>query len=319
MAGLAKDAVENLVRQARQGDREAFGRLVAEFHKPLIGYVRARTGLPLGEAEDLVQETWARVLVLMRRSESEGGYDCHKGSYYTFLTQCVAKYAVLQQLGGPTSTRERPVPFGVEREGQTTEPTDRSGSGPDSCLQAAEEIRLRHVTFLELFELVFRCGGYPHQQLTFAFSKLIAGKESRRGIEGTPTSVDSAYGTRPLAALLGDFFHAYMTESRIEDADTLRHLQRSVEPVRGRLGLKVEELFRFDKASLEYLAGLAGRTAGHTRLRDYYSGHQAGPAAAISDWCNKVKNRVQKVLTDGPGACGHCKLRGVPPCNREAK
>lgn len=58
MAGLANNAVDSgLLDQIRQDDEQAFGRLYARYHKPLLSFVQkiVRTK---SDAEDLVQEVF---------------------------------------------------------------------------------------------------------------------------------------------------------------------------------------------------------------------------------------------------------------------
>jgi len=298
-----------LVEEARRGNRRAFDEIVRELEKPLKGYILGEIRGDDAAADEIAQDTWVAVWEQMHKSPEEGGYDPGKGAFYTFVINRVAKFKIRQWWSEAGSARFR---AGEARE--VPEPADARQLRPDELLIQQEDLRRRHAAFCELFRLTFLCGGYPHQQLAFGFSRHIYGKESDRGIEGAPARVVQDHGAVPLEALVEAYWDDYRKESQIRDSEGLGQLRECLDPVRARLPLRVGELVRLDPASSRELVGVGDRAVGRTQLQDYYSGRAAGAAAAISDWCYQVADRVREVLALTRGTCGRCRLRHVPPC-----
>ena len=166
--------------------------------------------------------------------------------------------------------------------------------------------------FLELFELFLRYGGYPHQQVSFAYSILIwgkakskrsrgSGKEGRPAltafgtgkvpVTGDPDRVVEEVGPRPLRTSCSDM----MDEIRLGMALDDGFLTRAAGPLYSRLELTGSKLFSRDATSRRLFSSLEEQLIGDTRLREYFGKDQR---KSISDWTRTVKERVKKAFLD---------------------
>jgi DNA-directed RNA polymerase specialized sigma24 family protein len=337
MAELSADEVLKLVEAARAGDREAFDRLAGAVHQALVGFTKAkiRSANRDEDAQDLAQEVWADVLIAITLTAAEGGYDPAKGRFYTYVINRFVIPKILQF--NEREARRRRLQESLDERDEDQEPLQipdpNKRNRPDWAI-TAEFLWLRSRAFSELFRLVFLCGGYPHQQLVFGFSKHIYGRQSHRGIEGDPEGVDKKHGAALLSQLTDDYWTAYRKVSDLDPVERSR-LQGFLSPLRMRLALEVGELVALSQTLYDNLKRLHHRIVGTTCLRDYYTARGFG--MAIPDWCDKVEKRVRAVLgldvdatgeeifdevveklLDGPiepMGCGRCKLRHVSPCN----
>ncbi len=196
---------------------------------------------------------------------------------------------------------------------------------------------MRSAAFRETFRISFRCGGYPYQVLAWGFSKLILGYEdSSKKNRGVPILVDKWVGGKKLRELipllataycdpLGELLPDFVSEAGAAGRKkrklspfrglSLDEVQTMMEPTAARLSLKVEELFdpKVDPDSIEEYSRLFGRVVGETTLGDFYRDRFS---EMISDWCYKVRKRVNRVfqLPGGmvKGVGKRCKLRRLP-------
>ena len=65
------EALERLVRQARDGDPEAFGQIFDQFHEPVYRFIVSRVRRP-SDAEDLTQLVFVKALEALPRYEARG-------------------------------------------------------------------------------------------------------------------------------------------------------------------------------------------------------------------------------------------------------
>src|SRR5579859_3173961 len=65
------EALERLVRQARDGDPEAFGQIFDQFHEPVYRFIVSRVRRP-SDAEDLTQLVFVKALEAIPRYEARG-------------------------------------------------------------------------------------------------------------------------------------------------------------------------------------------------------------------------------------------------------
>lgn len=259
-------------------------RLIAAHGTSLVGYFRGR-GVRPDDADDRAQDVWARLLADVRSGDDDG-YDPKRGT--TFYIYVIARYA-----------RWAIVPAKPPDSRKSFEPPELVEDQPDGSMGPVELLlgrEFRLFAFRELFRLVFLFGGYPHQQLAFALSKHIYGRQTPRGVDGASTAVQTLYGSTPLDVLLDVYLKAYVDESRINDPVEIALLQEYLEPVRTRLGLTIDELFKSDSASRKAFAGDGAELVGQTCLRQYYINYEVGHTAAISEWCSKVKDKIYKCL-----------------------
>jgi len=326
---LVNDRSElQLIEAARTGDREAFNHLVQSYHKPLVGFIRGK-GVHEPDCDDVAQEVWTRVWQKIGAGPAEGGYNPEKGSFYTWVAYCFARYRIRAW-----RARERPRRVVAADDPRIEEPTQ-----PPFDPTHEEQLRRRLAAFAELLRVTFLCGGYPHEQLAFGFTKLIYGSRSRRAVEGLPRYVSRRHGAEPLDQLTRTFVDQYASVSEIDDAALAELLPACIEPVRLRSALTVMRLIR---PLPKHLHPIKDECTGQTCLRQYYTGDPdakgAGTTHPITHWCHRVSQKVRRVLGVDDNAdpqemieelagrttaaspngrvCRQCKLRSVPPCEQ---
>ena len=329
---LVNDRSElQLIEAARTGDREAFNRLVQSYHKPLLGFIRGK-GVRESDCEDVAQEVWTRVWRKIGATPAEGGYNPEKGGFYTWVAYCFARYRIRD-----CRARERARQVVAADDPRMEEPAQ-----PPFDPTHEEQLRRRLAAFAELLRVTFLCGGYPHEQLAFGFTKLIYGSRSRRAVEGLPRYVSRRHGAEPLDQLTRTFVDQYASVSEIDDAALAELLPACIEPVRLRSALTVMRLIR---PLPKHLHPIKDECTGQTCLRQYYTGDPdakgAGTTHPITHWCHRVSQKVRRVLGVDADAdpqemledvagrtgaaspngrvCRQCKLRSVPPCEQGAR
>lgn len=303
----AKDQERRLVRAIREGDRAAFDALIL----PHLSALQARTrravrSRPDVDADDIVQET------LVRSFEAFHLYD-ERYDFEQYLFG-IAKYALRRRLSA--SMREIAVAW--------DEAVEDAGNGPvlplaESLPAAAralagadrfprpDERALASARLRELLEAVLAYGGYPHQQVAFAYATVLWGKRkadaaapdgcghTRERPDKSPVTSDPDRVVRELSetplAIAGREFRREIEAIGAAGASDFAEAFR---PFEHRLGLTIRELFARDRASLRTFGALGERRTGDTRLADYY-GRDA--RRSVSDWIDAVKTRVRKYLT----------------------
>lgn len=314
---LSREQVSRLAECARQGDREAFEDLVKRYHGPFKGYILTRTSGDESLAEDALQQVWLDIWRELRKTAEEGGFDADKASFYTYVINRFVKFKVRQIREESTKMSREGSPVQREDPKMQIDPLGgREASPPEQRLSMTEDLEEQLRVYCELFRILFLCGGYPHQQMAFGFSKHLYGKTNDSTLEGKPERVARENGGLPLETLLREYWELYRAQSSIDDEQILRDLRRSLEPVRDRMAVKVRELTARDKASQKQLEDLLEKTVAATCLHDYYATRRGGFSTAIPGWCFRVEERVRTVLNTGSKACGRCKLRDLRPCSK---
>jgi len=340
---LSRDAESAIVERARQGDKKAFNTLAEKLTGALTGHVlRTAWWADHDDAADIVQATWEDVWHKLRTPVEQGGYDSAKGRLFTWIKAYVLDFKIRRWAAREKHRESVPRWSGEGDEedwlSRVADPDE--DSMPDVNLENRETLRVEcerlrriHLAYMEFLRLLFLCGGYPHQQLSFSFSKLVYGHESDRGTEGSSIRLSENYGSVQLDKLLVLFWDSYRQTSGIPE-DILRDGVRHAEPLRLRLRTKVRDLVRLDGASLAQFEDFCDEVASKTRLEQYWSKNRDGFTSAIPDWCYKIKMRMQKLIGVEKGAseidciksivhseedvvpseCGRCKLRHLPPC-----
>lgn len=308
MGDLSKDKLLSLIGRACEGDGSAFDEMRAAYDKSVRGYLKLRTWRSPDDLEDMVQDVWLETLAKI------GSYDSSRGSFYTFLTQCIASYILLRW-----NEVSRVQVVSMDDETAECDVSDQisEGSDPAEVLMERVELEARHDAFLLLSRLLFLCGGYPHQQLAFAFSKLIY-SDSAKG-QGNAAPVVDRHGVRELASLATDFLVSYSDVSGLS-AREIGLISSCMTPLQERFGIPLEQLLSLDRDSTARYADILDLRVGDTALRHYYEKQSRKPAIVVADWSYGVQQRLRAVLDAGGdgsasrGACGKCKLRGVVPC-----
>ncbi len=306
---------KTLTEKARKGDKDAFNRLVEIFTLPLIGHILARIGGSRSDAEDIAQEVWLAAAGSIRLKPQEGGFDIHKGGYYNYLINRYAKFKIRQWKQKQKRNREYPFPADREFKGLYPQIKDSDeSSSPDALLHFMEEREQKAKQYWELLRIVFLCGGLPHQQISFLYSKIIYGRKSPRGIEGNPKKVNERHGAESLNKLHEKFWKCFKAAAQIDESiiEGRRHYS---DPLKKRLQLKVQTLVGNDSRLMKYLAKILNIQAAETNLADYYAEFAGGYSTAVPDWCYKVERRIRTVLSGKGDSCRRCKLKNLPPCS----
>jgi len=338
---MLKDEELILVKDAQKGNQEAFGKLVNAYNKMLIKHIQLRIENDSVKAEDIAQATWLRVLERIDR------YDPNKGSFYNYVVKVFARKEI-----GLFWEEQKKINISSEQDNEIAEiqPSIEiidKRMLPDDIMLYKEYLRLQKQAYFRIFQLLFLCGGYPHQQLAFAYSKLIYGSQRASNgikgsariegrIEGDSKSVDRKHGNTDLRNLTNSFLHDYSSLAGLGPRE-IQELNEYMLPVKTRLNVKVSSLFSLSYVLLEQLQPLHDMDVGCTSISDYYT-QKRGADKSIPDWCNKVIKSINAALgidinTDmseyinmlscedkkRSSNCSQCKLRHVAPCNSEVE
>ena len=305
-----REQVVETIGRARAGSESAYQWLQDRFHLALVGVVAEKTGWEHDHARQAVDEVWKEERTCLLREPGEGGYGATgRGSFHFYVwNHCIpwAKHYERNTRGGAVEGNDRiPLnPVKVFRDEHRWEPLAGPDGRPrevpvppkDSAGRTAEEGASSEAMFV-LLEVVFLPDiGYPHQQLSFGFSKLIYGRPSKGGgMYGDPTQTVEKHAVVDFAVLTADFASAYAGLIVLTPADEAR-IQDALEPLRARLPATVAEMVRGDGESEEQCAGFAGRPVGETRLEDYFAAWNGNGVTAVTNWSNRVKERVKRWL-----------------------
>lgn len=296
-----------LVRAALAGDRTAFEALARPHLVPLRHHVRhALRGKTEFDIDEVVQQTLVRAYLALDMFDPR-----YRFGQYLFG---IAKYIVRRQLCAVP--REAAMDwaaapgaeFDLDRlatEAATRAPAAlRALAGverfapPDACT-------LDRAVFHELLTAVLAHGGYPHQQLAFAFGTVVWGKGkaarprlpagARRRPDKVPLTSDPDRVVRELSAVpLRELRHRLAQELATGSEPGGEVPPEIFAALDYRLDLSVGALFAADVVSSRRAAALSDRRVGGTTLADYYG---ADPRKSVADWIGAVKKRALRHLT----------------------
>lgn len=219
-------------------------------------------------------------------------------SFYTYVTQ-IARWIVREDV------RRR------SQHSQIDEETELASADEVDSLPATEGPEVRNEVQCQLFRMVFLCGGLPHQQLAFGYSKLIYGKMSKgdRGIEGNPKLVEEKHSNMDLGSMTRSFWTDYSSVSGF-GTDKLKRLVDGLSPIKARLPLLPD--VALDDATRGVFKGDTSQPISKSCLVHYY-GERKG-TASIANWCDAVRKRVRRVFVNGVKSCKVCHLPRIPHC-----
>ncbi|MES2298685.1 MAG: sigma-70 family RNA polymerase sigma factor [Pseudomonadota bacterium] len=121
--------IKHLLQRIENGDRQAYAHIVAQFQRPLFGYL-GRMALGQGAAEDIAQETF------LRAWSNLGGYKPELAAFSTWLFS-IARHLALNELDSAAHRHEQAMPDdGVE-------PMCGAAQPPDQLAQKQQSQRLQ--------------------------------------------------------------------------------------------------------------------------------------------------------------------------------
>jgi len=296
-----KDLLE-LIEAARAGDDAAYARILNSWNEPLIGLMRRLTGWSSDAARDVAFLIWSKQREFILRPAADGGYTdgpmppaSRSRLFHTYVLMDCTDW-------GRVLARHAEIAPGIAAE--LPEQIDTITPSPVESLE-------KRAACEALFSLV--CSprtGYPHQQLTFIFSKYMFGRGSN-GNQGDALRTDAECGPVPMRELFRRLERELFWLDDRGPASGNGVIGRAFVQLHRRLSLTVEEMFAEakDTQAARRHAPLLGKVVGDTCLRDYYPPHpeddrkerQAHTQNLIADWCRKVavKLRGQLGLSTG--------------------
>ncbi|MDH7576943.1 MAG: sigma-70 family RNA polymerase sigma factor [Bacillota bacterium] len=321
---LSREQELALVELARKDDEAAFTQLKQSFDRAVSGYINSIIEQK-GDAEDILQNVWTSVWLNINLYKPE------IARFYTFI-RMIASYEIrnyfkrlkkrrekenlFSDLAGPADVDPENAPA----EDIIVESLRRKQAGTWKWEENIEEELINKERaeeandfYLSLLRTVFSIGGYPHQVIAFAFSKLIfpcdlsSDKNTTGRKSGCPERVVRELFDKPLeqlSILLEQLYIKYSGISKDEISQVFEILHLKMDKT---LSEVVDE--KLDKTTWNLLRakGLLGEKVGRTSLRDYYEtnnssrGDEGGinqkrrkPEDAVSDWSYKVQQRVKK-------------------------
>lgn len=332
-----RSEAEEIIQRISEGNRAEFDRLVNMFHPDLAAAVWKMSAgmLRKEDVEDVIQDTWTEVYGRIVNPQGKPQYDPARASFKTYLVN-IAKYRILfrmNQLKAVYRPGQQEVPEGI---GDIIENLpDSEEYIPERIVLEKEEKQLRLSAYLQVLRLVFLCGGYPHQQLAFVFSKLLHGKQSARALEGKAEVIYSDLGMLPLSDVL------LKAKTKIKENGDSAAAQETVSlmrPLGLRLVLTLDRLMANDWPSRNFFQSILQKTAQDTCFKDYYTvsgkpeedNGSVKTSNIISNWVYKLEQNVKKQLGIGgspgnskpvdekyEGSCSKCRFRVIPPCENK--
>lgn len=201
---LVDEELLKLIEELRFGHHEKW-QDIFEILRPRLKEVLIKR---FTNADDKEIEAWLDGMLsrkaeeILKIDKENGGYDFHQGTGSRSTT--VIEFLNARFFGKDKRyDKEKPVSFG-EEENDCREPADAK-------IDIAN-IYMAHTSYRMLFKLICLCGGYPHEQLCFLFSKFIGGqsvsqnvgtgKRKERTFEGRPKDFALKFGRAKLSELL---------------------------------------------------------------------------------------------------------------------
>lgn len=274
---LTLEEQKQLSKEACKGDKRAQDKIYTAYHKAVFGYIRGRSAQEV-DAENISQQVWMQVLA----NKGICNYKSALGALYTFLwriahSRLIDYYRQYKKFYWvQIIENEVPDEEGIQDDssGKNEDCIDLSLIA-DSQIDPEEELNSAYKIVLEQ---LFRNGGYPHQIIVFAFSKLID--------HWKPQKIIKELSGIPLRQLCKRLYQDYLAESNLPEEEIIScfsYLEQSMER-------SVGEIIT-DPASRDKLKSYLDKSIGDTLLKDYFG---KDTSHSISDWCDKVKKRLAR-------------------------
>jgi hypothetical protein len=159
-------------------------------------------------------------------------------------------------------------------------------------------------TFLELLEIFFRWGGYPHQQIAFGCGILLWGRAKvavvgaerpKSAVTAAPERVVNECGAVPLDHSAASFLEELAAEMRMD-----REMMQTLSfPMMKNLCRYGSDLFRSDP-SYRGVFHEQDMRVGDTPMSCYFG---ATPTRSVSDWIRAVRKRIERIFFGRSDRC----------------
>lgn len=241
-----------LIRCAKQGDEDAFGKLWAAYEKAVEGYIRSRLwesqAADPDVAHDIAQNTW----IMVKKKISV--YDPSKAGFYTFVRYW-ANVMLLRYFKGEGLRSE--IEILVYEFPELEEDNEVQGMVKGILDSPVYYTVTERKTYEILLEVTLREGGCPHQLIAFGFNKLVDDWKPQKIVEKLSGAL-----LKPLEERLEE---DYISESLLP-AD---YVCQCFQPLREKMGKKVCSVI--DANSRKFLEGreILANLVGGTILWNY--------------------------------------------------
>lgn len=268
---ISRDEQVRLGIEASECNKEAFAELHKHFHQALCGHIRGRIGNSR-DAEDLAQETWEYCL------KKKDTYN-PKFSFFTFLL-CFARYIIARYYKRTNQWNELFIFLSefpeLKKEIQIIDlaPPDSDEKAISTPIPSPYD----SLIFRELLCISLKCCAKPHKLVTFGF---------HRPLQWKPSEIAKGLSNRTLKDLSKKLYQDYISSFRFIGSE----IAECFTPLFSKLEQLVEELYT-ESEYQELRKNYSGKKVGSTELRVYL---RKDPAHSISDWSNRVKNRVKEI------------------------
>lgn len=286
------------IRKALAGDNEAYARLFARV-KPEVLRILTLELRHRGDAilEEAVQDVFIYLTEKLKIYDSQYTFE----TFARGLTRTVAKrHKARKSLGSPhTADGELAEELQYER--------IRVAGTREKHLLGFDRVRHSGAyaapspRFLHVLELLFSLGGYPHQQLAFAFNMLLFGKKKKSPGKQSGKGMPEVFGdpARVVEEIGPLTLHQAAVEFQRELQVTLgptHDLTRLMKPLFTQMDKTGRDVFAKDNTSMRYLPHLKDQVLGQTQLLDYFG---RNPRKSITDWSHMVRKRLKEAVGQG--------------------
>jgi DNA-directed RNA polymerase specialized sigma24 family protein len=255
-----------LVKQASQGNKEAYEELHQRYKKTVRGRISSSCFYRDDAIDDIEQDTWEIVW------EKISTYEPEQSSFYTFV--CFWANIMLKRYF--SKRREVPISTLVPQDCDVTAQDILENLLSKAKIFPSDELLAKYEQFLRL---TFSKGGPPHQLISFGFNKLLYGWGPQEIVEKLSPVL--------LERLTDQLISSYKEESCLADYI----VKDCFNPLKQKMSEKVKNVLE-DQVSRDTYAKLLESKAADTVLKDYYG---RDPEHNISDWSNKVGKRVARL------------------------
>lgn len=280
--------LDELARVAQSGDRAALSDLAATVVPKLTNRARDRF-YRKNDCEDLAHDTWRRL------QENLPTYDTSQPLWpwaSTILRHvCIDAIRKDKDAGEQQLSREQEMESRDDSRGQE--------SGPLDILVKLEEYSRKRRNIFRVWVILWRYGGYPHQQLAFAYCRLISGDLLMR-----PSKVCERHGRTKLDDLARECYEDYRRGTRFFEGDKeAKELRIAMNPLFEHLACQFGELCWVNPHDniKAYDRDLLETRTGRTSMSSYAAEGKL-QSRHIYNWVDKVYRRIMREMLGEMGS-----------------